>query len=98
MYFLGFSRYSNWKGCQWDSSAHRRSKFADQGALIPCDALGLVRVGVSEAFDLAGLASEEAVQVRADLVASVCLKHMALGASRLRWTIRSNGVEDGTKC
>lgn len=51
--------------------------------LAPGDALGLVCVGVGEALDLTGLATEQAVQVGADLVSSTLFKGMALRASRL---------------
>ena len=51
--------------------------------LVPRDALLLVGVGVGEALDLAGLAAEEAVQRRADLVALAVLQGVALGAPRL---------------
>jgi len=47
------------------------------------DALGLVRVRVGEALDLASLAAEQAVQVGADLVTAALLEGVTLGASRL---------------
>uniref|UniRef100_A0A8W7PK37 Uncharacterized protein n=1 Tax=Anopheles coluzzii TaxID=1518534 RepID=A0A8W7PK37_ANOCL len=44
------------------------------------DALGLVGVGVAEAGGLARLATEQSVQVRADLVLATGLDGVALGA------------------
>ena len=84
MYFFGFSRYSN--------CGPRKLPFlmfepftpiTHQRTLLPCDALGLVRVGVLKALDLARLPSKQTVQVRADLVAAVGFEDVALGASRL---------------
>ena len=60
---------------------------ANQGVLAPCDALGLVRVGVGEALDLARLASEQTVKIGPDLVAGVLLQRVALRASCLRLVI-----------
>jgi hypothetical protein len=54
-----------------------------QSLLVPGDALLLVGIGVGETLDLAGLAAEDAVQVRADLVGTVLLEGMALGATGL---------------
>ena len=54
-----------------------------QRVLVPRDALLLVGIGVGEALDLAGLAAEETVQRRADLVALAVLQGVALGAPGL---------------
>uniref|UniRef100_A0A182KI94 Uncharacterized protein n=1 Tax=Anopheles christyi TaxID=43041 RepID=A0A182KI94_9DIPT len=52
----------------------------EQRVLVPGDALGLVGVGVAEASSLASLATEQTVQVRADLVLATGLDGVALGA------------------
>ena len=54
-----------------------------QRVLVPRDALLLVGVGVGEALDLAGLAAEETVQRRADLVTLAVLQGVALGTPGL---------------
>jgi hypothetical protein len=55
----------------------------EEGVVLPGDALLLVGVGVGVAVDGTGLAAEEAVQGRADLVAAVLLDGVALGATGL---------------
>lgn len=55
----------------------------EQGLLLPGDAGLLVGVGVGVALGGAGLAAEEAVQGRADLVAAVGLDGVALGTTGL---------------
>lgn len=60
---------------------------AYQSAVIPGDALLLVGVGVGVAVDGAGLATEETVQGRADLVAAASLNGVAL---------RAAGLEEGS--
>ena len=55
----------------------------EEGLLVPLDALLLVRVGVGVALDGAGLAAEQAVQGRADLVGAAGLDGVALRAARL---------------
>lgn len=87
MYFLGFSRYSN---CVLVSVETKKKKnVADaaqltyQGVLVPGDALLLVGVGVGETVDLAGLTTEESVELGTDLVALASLQGVALSASGL---------------
>lgn len=55
----------------------------EEGLLVPGDAGLLVGVGVAVASDGTGLATEEAVQERADLVAAVLLDGVALGTTGL---------------
>jgi hypothetical protein len=55
----------------------------EEGLLVPGDALLLVGVGVGVALDGTGLAAEETVQSRADLVAAVLLDGVALRAAGL---------------
>jgi hypothetical protein len=64
----------------------------EQGLVVPCDTLLLVRVRVGETLDLAGLAAEETVQVGADLVALTFLQGVALCASCLLDVRDSSGV------
>lgn len=85
MYFLGFSRYSNYKALVPDiarggTSMYRKSY---ESLLVPLNTLLLVCVGVSEARDLAGVASEKTVKVRTDLVALALLQVVALLAAGL---------------
>jgi hypothetical protein len=54
-----------------------------QSVLVPVDSSGLVGVGVGEAFDLTTLTTEQAVKLRADLVAFTLANGMALSASGL---------------
>jgi hypothetical protein len=60
-----------------------QSASAYQSLLIPSDALLLVCVGVGEALYLSGLASEQTMEVRADLVAFASLQGVTLCASSL---------------
>lgn len=88
MYFLGFSRYSNCvvsDGCA-KLSVHGRAAAVKtyESLLVPLNTLLLVGVRVGESVNGTGLASEEAVKVRADLVALAFLQVMALSASGLR--------------
>lgn len=87
MYFLGFSKYSNWIVVRTDPDrvARRGELFHGtyQRALIPCDTLLLVRIGIRVALDLSRLTSEKAVEVWAGLVALTLLQIVALRASRL---------------
>ena len=55
----------------------------EQGAVVQGDALLLVGIRVRVAVDGAGLAAEQAVQGRADLVAAARLDGVALRAARL---------------
>lgn len=55
-----------------------------ESLLVPLNTLLLVGVRVGESVNGTGLASEEAVKVRADLVALAFLQVMALSASGLR--------------
>lgn len=55
----------------------------NKSSLFPLDALLLVCVGVREAFNLAGLAAEQTVEVGADLVPFTLLQVVALRASCL---------------
>lgn len=55
----------------------------EQGLLFPGDTLLLVGVGVGETLNLTGLAAEETVQSRADLVALTLLQGVALSATGL---------------
>lgn len=54
-----------------------------QSILLPLDGLVLICIRIREAFDLSGLAAEQAVEVGSDLVALLCLQVMTLGASCL---------------
>jgi len=54
-----------------------------ESVLVPLNALLLVCVGVREALDLASVAAEETVEVRADLVALALLEVVALCAAGL---------------
>ena len=54
-----------------------------EGLLLPRNGFVLVRVRIREAFYLTCLASEEAVEVGADLVAFALAEGVALGATRL---------------
>lgn len=99
MYFLGFSRYSNYKLETQVSRAFSvarlpeplnalasREKSGDgtyQSVLLPLNALLLVGVGVRVALNGAGVTTEQAVQGRADLVATASLDGVALGATGL---------------
>merc|ERR1712072_872369 len=56
-------------------------KVFEQGVLIPSNSLLNVGLSVREALSLASLATEEAVEVRADLVAAARLDGVALGAA-----------------
>lgn len=60
-----------------------RNDSTNQSVLLPCNALLLVRIGVGEALDLAGLATKQAVQVGADLVPAALFKSVALCAASL---------------
>lgn len=55
----------------------------EKSVLLPVDGALLVGVGVREAGNLAGLAAEETVELRADLVALAGLQGVALGATSL---------------
>jgi hypothetical protein len=57
--------------------------WAYQSVVVPGDTLLLVGVGVGVAIDGAGLTAKQAVQRRADLVATVLLNGVALRAARL---------------
>jgi hypothetical protein len=54
-----------------------------ESVLIPVDSALLVGVGVGEALDLARLAAEDTVELRADLVALAGLQGVALCAAGL---------------
>jgi hypothetical protein len=54
-----------------------------ESVLVPVDTLLLVGVGVGEALDLTGLAAEDTVKLRADLVALAGLQGVALRAAGL---------------
>lgn len=58
-------------------------KVGEEGVVVPGDALLLVGIGVGVALDGAGLAAEEAVQGRADLVAAILLDGVALSTTGL---------------
>lgn len=87
MYFFGFSRYSNWVVVRTKpDKVARRGELCHgtyQSALIPCDTLLLVRIGIRVALDLTRLTSEKAMEVWAGLVALALLQVVALRASRL---------------
>jgi hypothetical protein len=55
----------------------------EEGVLLPLNTLLLVGVGVSETGDLARLAAEETVKLRANLVALASLQGVALCAAGL---------------
>lgn len=98
MYFLGFSRYSNYRletqvsrafsviRCQPLNALASREKSGDgtyQSVLLPLNTLLLVGVGVRVALNGAGVTAEQAVQSRADLVATAGLNGVALSATGL---------------
>lgn len=56
---------------------------SEEGVIVPGDALPLVGVGVGVALDRSGLAAEETVQSRTDLVGTALLDSVALGATGL---------------
>lgn len=55
----------------------------EERVLVPLDTLLLVGIGVGEALDGTGLAAEETVQVRTDLVGTTGLDGVALSATSL---------------
>jgi hypothetical protein len=55
----------------------------EESVLVPVDTLLLVGVGVGEALDLTGLAAEDTMELRADLVALAGLQGVALRAAGL---------------
>jgi hypothetical protein len=59
------------------------ARWAYQSVVVPGDALLLVGVGVGVAINGTGLTAKQAVQCRADLVATVLLNGVALRAARL---------------
>lgn len=61
-------------------------KVGEQGLVVPGNALLLVGIGVGVAVDGTGLAAEQAVQGRADLVGTASLDGVALGAASLEQT------------
>lgn len=67
-------------------------KVLEESVLVPVDGTLLVGVGVGEAGDLAGLAAEETVELRADLVALALLEGVALCATGLEETSALLGV------
>ena len=85
MYFFGFSRYANYRAISYRSHTVILDG-THQSVFFPCDTLLLVGIGVGEAFNLTGLAAEQAVQIWADLVAFAFLQVVALSASRLEET------------
>lgn len=97
MYFLGFSRYSNciisWVSgpCKRGKGGNKTPETTHQRLLIPDNALLLVGIRVLEALDQARLASEQAVEVRANLVGATCLEGVALGTTGFE-QIRTLGV------
>jgi hypothetical protein len=70
MYFLGFSRYSNWRGV---SGCSRRKVLRDsyESVITPVDTLALVGVGVGVTLDLTGLSAPKSVKVGSGIVVSV---------------------------
>lgn len=91
MYFLGFSRYSYYCTISHWSRIISFVK-THKSVLRPGDTFLFVGIGVGEAFDLASLTTEQAVQVWADLVAFTFLQVVALGASRFEETSTLLGV------
>lgn len=69
-----------------------------QSVVVPGDALLLVGVGVGVAVDGAGLAAEQAVQRRTNLVATVLLNGVALRAARLEEVGTLLGITCGGCC
>ena len=64
----------------------------EESVLVPVDGALLVGVGVGEAGDLARLAAEETVKLRANLVALALLEGVALCATGLEETSALLGV------
>jgi hypothetical protein len=64
----------------------------EESVLVPVDGALLVGVGVGEAGNLAGLAAEETVELRANLVALALLEGVALCATGLEETSALLGV------
>ena len=58
-----------------------------QSVLTPCDALGFVRVGIREAFDLTSFTAEQAVEIGADFVALAFTKIVTLRAACLEFVL-----------
>lgn len=83
MYFFGFSRYSYCDRQLLSGSIYQAIACADQCIFCPSNSLLLVGIGVGEALDLTGLATEETVQVGSDLVALRLHSGVALCTSRL---------------
>lgn len=96
MYFLGFSRYSNYEGKRHVSRARFQSErrpwgrrawvWTYQSVLLPLDALLLVGIRVGVTLNGAGVAAKQAVQGGSDLVAAASLDGVALGTTGLEQT------------
>ena len=92
MYFLGFSRYSNWtRVLATRRFGHKKKKKKKeeeeedsyQSVLIPCHIGFLVGVGVGETLDGTGVTAKETVQIRANLVRTALFDGVALSATGL---------------
>lgn len=88
MYFLGFSRYSNYMPSPVSKTIPTPfivvvASQAYQSVFIPDDTLLLVGIGVGEALNGSRLASKETVKVRSDLVGTALLEGVALGTAGL---------------
>lgn len=70
----------------------------EESVLVPVDGTLLVGVGVGETGDLTGLAAEETVKLRANLVALALLEGVALCATGLEETSALLGVTWRCKC
>lgn len=94
MYFFGFSRYSNYATIlhqQTRAIPKDNTVRTHQSFFVPDNALLLVGIGVRVACDQARLASEQTVEVRANLVGAALLESVALGATGLE-QVRTLGV------
>lgn len=68
-----------------------RRRITHQSLLSPDNALLLVGIGVGETFYLSRLTSEQAVQVRTDLIRAAGLEGVALSAAGLE-KVRTLGI------
>jgi hypothetical protein len=84
MYFLGFSRYSNYIQISiLPGYQDRGFQETYESVLVPGDGLLLVGIGVCVAFNSTSLTSEKAVQVGTDLVSLTSSESVALSTSGL---------------